>query len=125
MNDKDKEAFEKWGSDEDGDKPLLEGSAYEAWQAAVEYKDKELMEWKKAARSEAQMLNEERERSKILVEALTYIAFYDEPNADKEDYWNELKPNKFATTMANDTQIAREALEKYRGEVVGNFAGDL
>ena len=45
MNDKDKEAFSVWGVDQDGNKPLLEGSAYEAWQAACEYKDsdKELL----------------------------------------------------------------------------------
>ena len=42
MNDKDKEAFKVWGADQDGDKPLLEGSAYEAWQAACEYKQKEI-----------------------------------------------------------------------------------
>ena len=41
MDDKDKEAFMIWGIDQDGDKPLLEGSAYEAWQAACEYKKKE------------------------------------------------------------------------------------
>jgi hypothetical protein len=44
MNDKDKEAFRVWGADQDGDKPLLEGSAYEAWQAACEYKQKEIDE---------------------------------------------------------------------------------
>ena len=56
-------------------------------------------------------------KTKVLIESLDSIAYYDEPNADKEEYWQELKPNKLPSTMATDTQIAREALQKYRGGV--------
>ena len=51
MNDKDKEAFKIWGTDQDGDEPLYEGAAYEAWQAACEYKDNEFSETMVAIKS--------------------------------------------------------------------------
>ena len=46
MDKKDKDEFRVCGSDQDGDNPLLEGAAYEAWQAACEYKQKEIDELK-------------------------------------------------------------------------------
>ncbi len=77
---------------------------------------KELNQWKEAARSEAQMLNEERVRSQILIEALESIAFYDEPSADEAEFWMKKKHQNNAETMATDTHIARTALDKYKGE---------
>lgn len=65
MNDKDKEAFKEWGADQDGDSPLLKGAAYEAWQAACEYKDKSLING-----TRMKQMNEEIERLKAENEKL-------------------------------------------------------
>ncbi len=60
---------------------------------------KELNQWKEAARSEAQMLNEELERSKILIEALEMIS--------EICYYHDYGDHR---------AVATRAIEKYRGE---------
>jgi hypothetical protein len=59
----------------------------------------ELKQWKEAARSEAQMLNEELERSKILIEALEMIS--------EICYYHDYGDHR---------AVATRAIEKYRGE---------
>lgn len=62
MRDKDKKAFIEYicrhdqGILQAGDESELD-MAERVWQAACEYKDKELLEWKEAARSEAEEVN--------------------------------------------------------------------
>ena len=66
MNDKDKEAFEKWwdradysGNPYNWDKhSFIYFELLNTWQAACEYKQQEIDEYKEAARSEAQLVNE-------------------------------------------------------------------
>ena len=72
MNDKDKEAFIKYMAE---NLPYSYYVSYhcpelKTWQAACEYKDKELMEWKEAARSEAQEVNSLQAENKKLRDAL-------------------------------------------------------
>lgn len=109
MNDKDKQAFDTWR-----DTPKVV-DIYDAWEAACKYKNyeietlrninnvqssiidsigKELTEWKEAARSEAQMLNEERERSKILVEALEGF------RKSLESDWNDVAVHEIDEVLA-------------------------
>jgi hypothetical protein len=105
MNIKDKEAFADFVCQHDqgilqaGDESELD-MAERVWQAACEYKDKDILEWKEAARSEAQMLNEELERSKILIEALEMIS--------EICYYHDYGDHR---------AVATRAIEKYRGEV--------
>jgi hypothetical protein len=47
---------------------------FEAWQSACEYKDKEILEWREAARSEADEVNRLQAENKKLREALEFYA---------------------------------------------------
>lgn len=54
----------------------------------------------------------------ILLDALTSIAFLDERKANNTSYWLEQEDEVFSfhnlcETLANDTQIARDALKDY------------
>jgi hypothetical protein len=54
-------------------------------------------------------------QNEIMREALTSIAFLDEPEADRSEYWlliSKLATSKLHDTMATDTAISREALKK-------------
>ena len=73
--DKDKEAFEKW-CDLNGYLHIVEDFLYEAWQAACEDKDKEILEYKEAARSESEEVNSLQAENKKLREALEFYADY-------------------------------------------------
>jgi hypothetical protein len=99
MNNKDKEAFDKW-CDLNGYLHIVEDFLYEAWKAACEYKDKELLEYKEAARSEAQEVNELQAENKKLREALEFYSKCDGFCADDE--------------CICSYQIAREALKETR-----------
>jgi len=65
MNDKDKEAFYRWWTSNKyelspfywSNTSLIGIEIANTWQAACGNKDKELMEWKEAARSEAEEVN--------------------------------------------------------------------
>jgi regulator of replication initiation timing len=71
MNDKDKEAFDEWRNSTSARLDI-----HDAWQAACEYKDEELNEWKEAARSEAEEVNRLQVENKKLREALQQIAYH-------------------------------------------------
>jgi hypothetical protein len=82
MNDKDKEAFEKWLVSENKHEGVFSNNnnftrdywiAEKTWQAACEYKDKDLLEWKEAARSEANIVNVLQAENKKLRDALEYL----------------------------------------------------
>ena len=87
MNDKDKEAFGDFVCQHDqgivqaGDESELD-MAERVWQAACEYKDKELVEWREAARSEADEVNRLQAENKKLREALEKLSFYVSYNGD-------------------------------------------
>ena len=49
------------------------------------------------------------------VEVLKSIAFEDEPDADKPEYWMNPDLNKLPQTLAFDTFLAREFLAKIEG----------
>jgi hypothetical protein len=53
MNDKDLDAFNEWRNS-----TSTRLDIHDAWQAACEYKDKELVEWREAASSEANIVDE-------------------------------------------------------------------
>ena len=85
MNDKDQEAFEGWVASEDKHEGVFSNNnnftrdywiAEKTWQAACEYKDEELIEWKEAARSEAEEVNRLQAENKKLREALEQIAYH-------------------------------------------------
>jgi predicted metal-binding protein len=81
MKDKDKEAFEKWELDYFGQNdncPHYILHIKNTWYAACEYKDKELMEYKEAAKSETEEINRLQSEIKKLREALEFYA--DEKN---------------------------------------------
>lgn len=59
-------------------------------------------------------LTDIREKLEVAMEALISIAFYDEPTANTKEYWTNFDSNKFGETLAFDTQLAREALEKIK-----------
>jgi hypothetical protein len=98
MNDKDLEAFESW------QKEIIQelkfnsvigdnkhrGSLEFAWQAACEYKEDELMEYKEAARSEADEVNILQAENKKLREALE---FYADKNNWRKEFGNKLEYN--------------------------------
>jgi hypothetical protein len=102
MNDKDKEAFEKWFKDYwevdfNAGNPRFMGQSI-SWKYACEYKDKEFLNG-----SVLKALNEKYEnevgRSEVLVEALEKLSLYVSYNGDT---WVKKR--------------ASEALKKYRGE---------
>jgi CHAD domain-containing protein len=111
MNDKDKEAFEKWLNTKAwiGDHAKM-AWCEEAWQAACEYKQKEYSnimdamtqtsqynyklqaknkEWKEAARSEAEEVNRLQSENKKLREALEFYA--DRNNWKFQSYRSDCK----------------------------------
>jgi hypothetical protein len=55
------------------------------------------------------------EKLKVAVEALESVAFLDEPEADTAEYWAMEGFVNIPETMATDTKICREALEKIKG----------
>lgn len=95
MNDKDKEAFDKWWISNKyqltsfywHDTSLVGSEILATWKAACEYKKEtllecihnyyslmeELKEWKEAARSEAEEVNRLQAENKKLREALEYL----------------------------------------------------
>ncbi len=93
MNDKDKEAFEAWWKEYTSNlsHTPTEWDVHDAWQAACEYKKEtllecahnyyslmeELKEYKEAARSEAEEVNELQAENKKLREALEVVLGYD------------------------------------------------
>ena len=87
MNDKNKKAFDEWLSE--AGNHYADALAYEfekhlcfvSWQAACEYKDKDILEYKEASRSEADEVNRLQAENKKLREALEAIAKdYDRPS---------------------------------------------
>jgi hypothetical protein len=110
MNDKDKEAFEKWWSKEREIDDFPEGRSItctmgelyrwenEAWQAACEYKDKEYLNGTTLKKMN-EKYEQERERSKKLIEALQIIA--------EISYYFDYGDHR---------AVATRAIEKNRGE---------
>lgn len=85
MNDKDKEAFEKWWDEERGGKPLNEDHVpvtekqlyrweNEAWQAACDYKDKEYSNLIDAMTRTSQYNSRLQAENKKLKEVLEFYA---------------------------------------------------
>jgi len=139
MNDKDKKAFEEWFLGLDNAHIIsamkLNRGWFEAWQAACEYKQKEvdflkdrnetniskvtcvnqvndglhillkeaeaeLFEWKEAAKSEANIVNELQAENKKLREALEKITTIRRKDGNDNDY------------EGSEVYIAREALKE-------------
>ena len=72
MNEQDKEAFESHLEvicNKENDYERF----FAIWQAACEYKQKEIDEWKEAAKSEAQLVNELQEQNKKLKKEIEYL----------------------------------------------------
>lgn len=51
-------------------------------------------------------------KNKELTEALQSIAFVEEPEQSSMFYWLKKTPSEMATTLSNDTFLAREVLKK-------------
>jgi cell shape-determining protein MreC len=101
MNEQDKEAFDIWRNS-----TSTRLDIHDAWQAACEYKDREVLEWKEAARSEAAEVDRLQTENKIKDKKVTEYKELARLQADT------------ITRLERENKKLREALgliEKMRG----------
>ena len=112
MNDKDKEAFKEWGKDQDGDEPLCAGGAYEAWQAACKYKQKEIDELINASKLEFDKWYIDGMRKSFFEEKRAYDLYYNYTK-DVCTYRNlaAVKEKNDALNLANSYKLLLEKLQ--------------
>jgi hypothetical protein len=94
MNDKDKEAFDKWRNEQ-----LNRPDIYDAWQAACDYKDMQIINGTKMKQMNDR-IEDLLDENKKLREALEQIA--------KSEY----EANPWTIVPTKDAKIAREALKE-------------
>jgi hypothetical protein len=110
MNEQDKKAFEEWGSDQDGDRPMLEGAAYETWQAACEYKQKEIDAWEKGFQSLTYSIEQLQEQNKKLRECVEFCVdrYFDVPIEYR------MKKGLTESEQSKRARQCLEEIEKYK-----------
>jgi hypothetical protein len=109
MNDKDKEAFRLWAGEEEGESLLYDGAAFHTWQAACEYKDKEIMNEVRQTPSGVSVVKFNKELVRKEIEKLQA------ENKKLREALLEIKDYGYATCSSDGEQIyniAEEALKE-------------
>lgn len=114
MNDKDKEAFENfWDDNYDETFPTPDKRRDSIiWQAACEYKQKEIDELISILDLKKETNIELEAENKKLRDALEEIALLENPDAENEKFWNFLYDHELILHLVSDIKIAREALKE-------------